>query len=113
MKSSTKSVLLALSAAGLSGVVIATASAQKFVPRGDQTCANKSTARDNTQGTDKRCLHPKSGPAFEKWMEQQAAARGNSKADAPLVPGGPPRRDYNAPNGGVPYPAPSKGKKPR
>jgi hypothetical protein len=112
MKSSTKFVLLALAAAGLSGAMTAPTSAQVFKPRGDQTCDNPSTARDKSLKPETRCLRPKSGPAFERWMNQQIAG-GNPKASQPLVPGGPPRRDYDAPNGGVPYPAPSKGKKPR
>jgi hypothetical protein len=85
MKASTK-LLFALAAAGLSAVMTLPASAQKFVPRGDQTCANPSTARDKTQQkTDARCLRPKSGPGWEKYADERAGQRLNSfiKANPP------------------------------
>src|SRR5262245_10897258 len=94
MKSSIKFVLLTLAAAGLSGVMTAPASAQVFKPRGGQTCDNPSTARDKVQKPDYRCLRvPKEGRAFDRWIEKQYTL-GTAAANKPLVPGGPPRRDY-------------------
>src|SRR5262245_7164496 len=113
MKASTKFVLLALFAAGLSAVMTATGSAQVFQPR-DQTC-NPSTARDKTLRPDTRCLRrPKEGSAFEKWWEKNAA-QGYKRAQEPLVPGGPLRRDYVPANsgGGGGGGGSSKGKKPK
>jgi hypothetical protein len=63
------SVLLALAAAGLSAVMTAPASAQVFKPR-DQTCDNKSTARDKTLRPDTRCLQ--GGPGKEKAADEQS-----------------------------------------
>jgi hypothetical protein len=112
IRTSGKFVLLALVAAGLSGVMTAPASAQVFKPRGGQTCDNPSTARDKVQKPDYRCLRaPKKGRAFERWFEKWAD-KGSANANKPLVPGGPSRRDYIPANGGGGGGS-SKGKKPR
>src|SRR5262245_16261287 len=95
MKTSMKFVLLALS---LTAVMTAPASAQVFKPR-DQTCANPSTARDKSLKPETRCLRPKSGSLYERWSEK-IASQGAANANKPLVPGGPPRRDYIANGGG-------------
>ena len=71
MKASIQSGLFALTAASLSAAMIAPVSAQKFVPRGDQTCANRSTARDLTQRTDSRCLQ--GGGKKETYQDQQGS----------------------------------------
>jgi hypothetical protein len=67
MKSSTKFVLLALAAAGLTAVVTLPASAQQFKPRGDQTCDNPSTARDKVLKPGDRCFRV----APDSYKEQQ------------------------------------------
>lgn len=56
MKTSTTLVLLAFGAASLSAALALSASAQTYKPR-DQTCDNKSTARDKVQRPDARCVH--------------------------------------------------------
>ncbi|HET9688287.1 MAG TPA: hypothetical protein VFP79_14045, partial [Pseudolabrys sp.] len=89
IRTSTKFVLLAVTAVGLSAVMTVPASAQVFKPRGGQTCDNPSTARDKVKKPDYRCLRkPKEGESFEKWQERQAAANAKLKA-----PNGKPRRD--------------------
>lgn len=98
MNASTKSALFAFAAASLSVVMTAPASAQVFKPR-DQTCANPSTARDKSLKPETRCLRPKSGSLYERWSEK-IASQGAANANKPLVPGGPPRRDYIPANGG-------------
>jgi hypothetical protein len=118
MKASMKSVFLACAAAGLSAVLTAPASAQVFKSRGAQTCDNKSTARDRSLKPETRCFQaPKEGQAYEKWFEKWAD-QGLANAKKPLVPGGPPRRDYIPANGGGGGSGGgggdnSKGKKPR
>jgi hypothetical protein len=121
MNASTKSVLLALAVAGLSAVITAPVSAQVFKPR-DQTCDNKSTARDKTLRPDTRCLQ--GGPRKEKWDDSRVdrflandltSGQARANANKPLVPGGPLRRDYvptNLGSGGGGGGS-SKGKKPR
>jgi hypothetical protein len=115
MKSSTKSVLFAFTAAAMSAVMTAPSSAQVFKSR-DQTCANPSTARDKVQKPEYRCLRPKSGWLHERWSEK-IANQGFANANKPLVPGGPPRRDYIPANSGSSSGGggggSSKGKKPR
>jgi hypothetical protein len=119
MKASMKSVLLALAAAGLSAVMTAPGSAQVFKPR-DQTCDNKSTARDKTLRPDTRCLQ--GGPRKEKWddarvdrliADDRGYNRASANANKPLVPGGPQRRDYVPADGGGGGGGSSKGQKPR
>ena len=56
MKTSTTLKLLAFGAASLSAALTPPASAQTYKPR-DQTCDNKSTARDKVQRPDARCVH--------------------------------------------------------
>ena len=72
MKASMKSVFLALAAASLSAVITTPASAQVFKPR-DQTCDNKSTARDKTLRPDTRCLQ--GGPGKEKHADQMTTVK--------------------------------------
>ena len=119
MKASMKSVLLALAAAGLSAAMIAPASAQVFKPR-DQTCGNKSTARDKTLRPDTRCLQ--GGPRKEKWDDarvdrvigdERANNRASANANKPIVPGGPLRRDYVPADSGSGGGGSSKGKNSR
>jgi len=78
MKALMKSVLFALAAAGLSTVVTAPASAQVFKPR-DQTCDNKSTARDKTLRPDTRCMQ--GGGRSETYNEQQKGSKEEKYAD--------------------------------
>src|SRR5262245_33844323 len=112
---STKYVLLALVAAGLSAVITASASAQVFKSR-DQTCDNPSTARDKSLKPETRCLRkPKEGQALKRWFEKWAD-KGAANAKKSFYPGGPPRRDYipaNGGSGGGGGGGSSKGKKPR
>jgi hypothetical protein len=82
MKTSTTLMLLALGAASLSGALTLPALAQTYKPR-DQTCDNKSTARDKVQRPDSRCLNGTS----EQYLNEQA----NKKAGAFLA-ANPPQR---------------------
>lgn len=67
MKTSTTSVLLVLAAASVSAAMTLQVSAQTYKPR-DQTCDNKSTARDKVQRPDQRCVTGTS----EVWRDEQA-----------------------------------------
>jgi hypothetical protein len=114
MKSSTKSVLFALAAAGVSAVMTVPATAQVFKPREDQTCDNPSTARDKSLKPETRCLLPKSGPLWERFSERWIN-EGRANANKTFYPGGPQRRDYvpaDSGSGGGGGGS-SKGKKPR
>ena len=95
MKTSTTFVLLALGAATLSGALTLPASAQTYKPR-DQTCDNKSTARDKVQRPDSRCLNGTS----EKYTNEKAVrvatflkANGPAQTVTDIIKSGP--------NGGV------------
>ena len=65
MKTSNKSVLFALAAAGLSTVMTLPASAQQFKGRG---CDNVSTSRDKTPKPDSRCMLTMD----ERYQQEQA-----------------------------------------
>ncbi len=64
MKTSVRSALLALGAAGLSAVMTLPASAQQFKGRG---CDNVSTSRDKTPKPDSRCMLT----ADERYLQEQ------------------------------------------
>jgi len=87
MKALMKSVLFALAAAGVSVAMTASTSAQVFKPR-DQTCDNKSTARDKTLRPDTRCLQ--GGPGKEKAADERANQRLNS-----FIKANPPEKTYD------------------
>lgn len=88
-------MLLALGAASLSAALIPPASAQTFKPR-DQTCDNKSTARDKVQRPDARCVHATS----EQYLNEQATKSANA-----FIAANPAQRTTEiikgGPNGGV------------
>ena len=96
MKTSTTLMLLALGAASLNAELTLPASAQTFKPR-DQTCDNKSTARDKVQRPDARCVHATS----EQYLNEQA----NKSANAFIAAGAPNPKITDViksgPNGGV------------
>jgi hypothetical protein len=64
MKTSVKSVLFALGAAGLSAAMTLPASAQQFKGRG---CDNVSTSRDKTPKPDSRCMLA----SDERYLQEQ------------------------------------------
>lgn len=90
MKTSTTFVLLALGAASLSAALTLPASAQTFKPR-DQTCDNKSTARDKVQRPDARCVNATS----EQYLNERAdkaltsflKANGNAQTATDIIKG--------------------------
>jgi hypothetical protein len=89
MKTSVKSVLFALGAAGLSAAMTLPTSAQVFKGRG---CDNVSTSRDKTPKPDSRCMHA----APDKYREQQNQYQQFMKAN-------PPSGIVNGPNGSKIY----------
>lgn len=86
MKTSTTLVLLAFGAAGLSAALTLPASAQTYKPR-DQTCDNKSTARDKVQRPDARCVHATS----EQYTNERA-----DKAVQAFIAANPPQKSTDA-----------------
>ncbi|HUL90245.1 MAG TPA: hypothetical protein VLU23_18945 [Pseudolabrys sp.] len=76
MKTSITSVLFAVAAASVSAAMTLPASAQTYKPR-DQTCDNKSTARDKVQRPDSRCVN-----ATSETYTNEAAERAGKAVQA-------------------------------
>ncbi|HYC18088.1 MAG TPA: hypothetical protein VEC94_12850 [Pseudolabrys sp.] len=85
MKTSTTSVLLVLAAASVSAAMTLQVSAQTYKPR-DQTCDNKSTARDKVQRPDQRCVNVTS-----ETYTNEAAERAGKAAQA-FIAANPPQK---------------------